>query len=98
MRTSKAHRIRFGILAARHHHERSRLTPWQIDYLEGCEAVGWRVRDSWKAFRHEAEATYRRFLAAEWQAYLAGRISEFWGEHYRPQTKPCGPASTWRPR
>lgn len=50
----RAQRIRFGILAARHHHQPGRLTPWQVEYLEGCAAVGWRVRDSVRAYKREA--------------------------------------------
>lgn len=66
MHPTKAQRLRFGILAARHHHERGRLTDWQVDYLEGCEAVGWRVKDSKAAYRHERfNARCRAFM---WRA------------------------------
>ena len=57
MNRAKAQRLRFGILAARHELERSRLTDWQVDYLEGCEAVGWRALDSRRAYERE------RFMA-----------------------------------
>lgn len=50
-----AQRIRFGILAARRALERWRLTDDQVDYLEGCEASGWRVKDSRLAFDREAQ-------------------------------------------
>lgn len=56
----KAQRIRFGILAARHMLERWRLTPDQVDYLEGCEAVGWGMRDSRKAYEQERFNARRR--------------------------------------
>lgn len=54
MNAYQAQRIRFGILAARHLLTRDRLTPDQIDYLEGCEQAGWRAWDSIKAFDREA--------------------------------------------
>lgn len=56
----QAQRIRFGILAARHALERDRLTPDQIDYLEGCRAVGWGAKYSSKAYGRERDnAVYR---------------------------------------
>lgn len=62
MTHAKAQRIRFGILAARHALERDRLTPWQEDYLEGCEASGWLIKDSIDAHDHEwIAALTRRF-------------------------------------
>lgn len=60
MTPRKAQRIRFGILAARHALERGRLTEWQVEYLEGCEAVGWQVRDSRNAFDRERFNARRR--------------------------------------
>lgn len=54
MRTNKAQRLRFGILAARHSLERDRLTDDQVEDLEGCGAVGWRKEDAWAAYRREA--------------------------------------------
>lgn len=65
MRTTKAQRIRFGVLAARHQLERARLTDWQVDYLEGCEAAGWRVRDSKEAYKWEWSAAIDRVLNSE---------------------------------
>lgn len=56
----QAQRIRFGILAARHELERHRMTPDQIDYLEGCELAGWKVADSWKAWNRECAAMRKR--------------------------------------
>lgn len=55
MNAYQAQRIRFGILAARHTLARHRMTPDQLDYLEGCEAVGWRRGDAGtrKAFDRE---------------------------------------------
>lgn len=56
MNAYQAQRIRFGILAARHgSSERHKMTPDQIDYLEGCEDVGWRRGDAGtrKAFDRE---------------------------------------------
>ena len=49
----QAQRLRFGILAARHALERWRLTEDQVDYLEGCETVGWAIKYSAKAFDRE---------------------------------------------
>lgn len=62
MNQNQAQRIRFGILAARHRVERGRLTPWQVDYLEGCRAVGSGAGNdgSVKAFRKEADAALTR--------------------------------------
>lgn len=54
MNAYQAQRIRFGILAARHLIARHRMTPDQVDYLEGCELAGWRAWDSLKAFDREA--------------------------------------------
>jgi len=53
----QAQRIRFGILAARHTLERDRMTPDQVDYLEGCEVAGWRIWDAGvrKAFDQETD-------------------------------------------
>lgn len=60
LRSAQAQRIRFGILAARHVLERDRLTPDQVEYLEGCEAAGWAVKYSRKAYRRERDnAVYR---------------------------------------
>lgn len=42
----QAQRIRFGLLAARHTLARGTMTPDQVDYLEGCEAVGWIIGDA----------------------------------------------------
>jgi hypothetical protein len=63
---AKAQRIRFGILAARHQLERGRLTDWQADYLEGCEASGWTVRDARRAY--ERERFNARCRAFSWRA------------------------------
>lgn len=60
MRATAAQRLRFGILAARHVMERDRLTPWQIDYLEGCEASGWTIGDAQRAYDSEAWAAVHR--------------------------------------
>lgn len=60
MRASTAQRLRFGILAARHAMERDRLTPSQIDYLEGCLDVGWIPEDSQRAYDHETWAVLHR--------------------------------------
>ena len=51
----QAQRIRFGILAARHSLARHRLTPDQVDDLEGMELSGWRIGDAGtlKAFDRE---------------------------------------------
>jgi len=62
MTPRQAQRIRFGILAARHALERDRLTNDQIDYLEGCEQVGWRKEDAWNAYRREAIRAAGRVL------------------------------------
>ena len=65
IKASKAQAIRFGILAARHALERGRLTDWQVDYLEGCETVGWIVGD-WgtsKAWGRECSAAIRRGMS-----------------------------------
>ena len=63
MNRAKAQRIRFGILAARHQLERGRLTDWQTDYLEGCEASGWAVRDARRAYEREVRnARCRMFM------------------------------------
>lgn len=58
----QAQRIRFGILAARHVLERDRLTPDQIDYIEGCRGYGWGVghNGTVKAFREESDAALGR--------------------------------------
>jgi len=57
MNAYQAQRIRFGILAARHLLARDQMTPDQVDYLEGCEATGWRIWDAGvrKAFDRESE-------------------------------------------
>lgn len=61
MTRAQAQRLRFGILAARHALERDRLTDWQVDYLEGCEASGWAIKYSRKAYaREQSNAYYRR--------------------------------------
>jgi len=63
MNRARAQRIRFGILAARHQLERGRLTDWQADYLEGCEANGWTAGDSKEAYRRERfNARCRAFM------------------------------------
>lgn len=62
MTPHKAQRIRFGILAARHALERDRLAPWQVDYLEGCEASGWTPLDAHKAYSRETNAALTRML------------------------------------
>lgn len=61
MNAYQAQRIRFGILAARHVLDRDRMTWWQVDYLEGCENVGWRVGNAGtrKAFMRESERLAR---------------------------------------
>lgn len=66
MNAYQAQRIRFGILAARHMLERDRLTPGQVDYLEGCELVGWRIGDEGtrKAFDHEVDNVIERVVHA----------------------------------
>lgn len=56
----QAQRIRFGVLAARHMLERWRLTPDQVDYLEGCCAHSWKVRDSYPAYKRERDAIRKR--------------------------------------
>ena len=65
MNAYQAQRIRFGILAARHRHARDRMTPDQVDYLEGCEAVGWIVGDAGtiKAYDRERARLIERWLA-----------------------------------
>ena len=57
MNAYQAQRIRFGILAARHMLERGRLTPGQVEDLEGMEMVGWRRGDAGtkKAYKRESE-------------------------------------------
>jgi len=57
MNAYQAQRIRFGILAARDTLARERMTPDQIDYLEGCEDVGWSVGNAGtrKAFDRESD-------------------------------------------
>lgn len=62
MTPSAAQRLRFGILAARHEGERGRLTEDQVDYLEGCESVGWRVKYSREAYDAEWENILSRML------------------------------------
>ena len=56
MNAYQAQRIRFGILAARHMLEWERMTPDQIEYLEGCEVSGWKIWDAGvlKAFDRES--------------------------------------------
>lgn len=58
----QAQRIRFGILAARHTLARGTMTPDQVDYLEGCEAVGWIIGDAGtvKAYDREVINIQRR--------------------------------------
>ena len=63
MNAYQAQRIRFGILAARHTLERHRITPDQADYLEGCAAHSWKVRDSYPAYRRERKAAEKRVRA-----------------------------------
>ena len=60
MTPRQAQRIRFGVLAARHVMERGRLTPWQVDYLEGCEASGWTIGDAQRAYDRETWAAVHR--------------------------------------
>ena len=64
MNAYQAQRIRFGILAARHILERDRLTPGQVEDLEGMELVGWRRGDegTQAAFDHEAGAAIWRYI------------------------------------
>jgi len=66
MNAYQAQRIRFGILAARHILERDRMTPDQVDYLEGCEVSGWVVGNAGtrKAFDHETGSAILRLLHA----------------------------------
>jgi len=49
----QSQRVRFGILAARHELERHRLTPDQVEDLEGMEFEGWQKRDSRRAYNAE---------------------------------------------
>jgi hypothetical protein len=64
VRTTKAQRIRFGVLAARHQLERGRLTDWQVDYLEGMELAGWIIGD-WGTLRaYEQEYSEARSRVA----------------------------------
>lgn len=60
MTRAQAQRLRFGVLAARHALERSRLTDDQVDYLENCRDLGWRKEDAWNAYRREAIGVARR--------------------------------------
>lgn len=60
MTTYAAQRLRFGILAARHALERWRLTEDQVDFLEGCETVGWAIKYSRKAYAREQNNAYHR--------------------------------------
>lgn len=60
MNAYQAQRIWFGILAARHTLARGTMTPDQVDYLEGCEAVGWRVGNA------GTRKAYDRELAKLW--------------------------------
>jgi hypothetical protein len=66
----QAQRIRFGILAARHLIARHRMTPDQVDYLEGCEAVGWRAWHSVKAFDREMARLWAKDRRADLRAAL----------------------------
>ena len=70
MNAYQAQRIRFGILAARHTLARERMTPDQIDYLEGCEAHGWIVGDAGtiKAFDRECLRLQSADFWAGWAA------------------------------
>jgi len=76
----QAQRIRFGILAARHTLARDRMTPDQVDYLEGCGASGWIIassRATVKAFDREySELQSRLALKAHGKraAELRGRF------------------------
>lgn len=61
MTPRQAHKIRFGILAARStFHGLDRLTPDQADYLEDCEPGLFRSQIAVKAF----EVTLRNLLLA----------------------------------
>lgn len=60
MTPRQAQRLRFGVLAARHVMERDRLTPWQVDYLEGGLDVGWIPEDSQRAYDRETWAAVHR--------------------------------------
>jgi hypothetical protein len=60
MTTYRAQRLRFGILAARHTIERDRLTEDQLDFLEGCETVGWAIKYSRKAYAREIDNAVKR--------------------------------------
>lgn len=60
MTTYTAQRLRFGVLAARHALERHRLTDDQLDFLEGCETVGWAIKYSAKAFDREYTKAWLR--------------------------------------
>jgi hypothetical protein len=64
MNAYQAQRIRFGILAARHTLERHRLTPGQVDDLEGMELAGWKQEYAQKAFDREAGAAIWRYINA----------------------------------
>ena len=69
MNAYQAQRIRFGILAARHVFARDRMTPGQVEDLEGMETVGWIVGDAGtrKAFDREC---LRLQTAARRRAWL----------------------------
>lgn len=62
MTRAQAQRLRFGILAARHELERHRLTPDQVEDLEGMEFEGWQKRDSRRAFDKEFERAWIRVM------------------------------------
>jgi hypothetical protein len=71
MNAYQAQRIRFGILAARHTLERHRLTPGQVDDLEGMEVAGWSASHGGvaKAFERERSNARRREMRS--QGWLA---------------------------
>jgi hypothetical protein len=68
----QAQRIRFGILAARHMYARDRLTPEQVEYLEGCEIAGWRAGNAGTrdAYDREFESCQERLLEVKSRAAL----------------------------
>jgi len=79
MKTRHAQAIRFGILAARHIMARDRMTPHQIDYLEGCHASGWIIGDfgTGKAFDQECQELLSR-AALRGHAKKAAILRERW--------------------
>lgn len=78
MNAYQAQRIRFGILAARHTLAREAMTPDQVDYLEGCEAVGWRVGNAGtrKAYEREVFNIRNRARRATSAAWLSDLVAQ----------------------